>query len=131
MVDQPTDTGRRATGVPSAGSAGVEAALADRRAARYSIGQASDLVGVAPWFLRRLDALDVVKPSRSGGSQRRYSRDQLGQVANAKALMDEGVSALGVRRVLQLQARVDQLEADLARARSLLRRRTKKSSQSS
>jgi MerR family transcriptional regulator/heat shock protein HspR len=111
---------------PSA-NAELDAALADRGAPRYSIGQASELLGVAPWFLRRLDSMDVVKPSRSGGAQRRYSREQLGQVADAKALMDDGVSTVGVRRVLELQARVAQLEAELARARGRLRRRPRTS----
>lgn len=120
---------RRTAAADQAASAGadaaVEAALADRGAPRYSISQASELLGVTPWFLRRLDTLDVVKPSRSGGAQRRYSRDQLTQVADAKALMDDGVSTVGVRRVLELQARVSQLEAELARARGRGRLRRK------
>lgn len=125
MASKPNNAGTQATGSRAGRYAELDAALADRRAPRYSIGQASELLGVAPWFLRRLDTLDVVKPSRSGGAQRRYSREQLGQVADAKAMMDDGISTLGVRRVLQLQARVDQLEAELARARSRLRRRSK------
>lgn len=125
MASKPNNAGSQAAGSRSGRYAELDAALADRRAPRYSIGQASELVGVAPWFLRRLDTLDVVKPSRSGGAQRRYSREQLGQVADAKAMMDDGISTLGVRRVLQLQARIDQLEAELARARSRLRRRSR------
>jgi MerR family transcriptional regulator/heat shock protein HspR len=103
-------------------AAALDAALADQRAPRYSIGQAAELLGVRPWFLRRLDALDVVKPSRSEGDQRRYSREQLAQIAAAKDLMRDGVSALGVRYVLELQARVAHLEEELAKAKGAPRR---------
>lgn len=96
----------------------LDTALADRQAPRYSTGQAAELLGLPQWFLRRLDSLDVVKPSRNGGAQRRYSGDQLRQVAEARALMDDGVSASAVRRVLELEARVERLEAELARART-------------
>lgn len=103
----------------------LERALADLDAPRYSIGQAAQLLGVRPWYLRRLDSLGVVSPTRSGGDQRRYSGHQLGQVAEAKAMMDDGVSSEGVRRVMALQTKVDQLEAELARTRALLRRTRK------
>jgi MerR family transcriptional regulator/heat shock protein HspR len=106
---------------PAPAEADLDAALADRQAPRFSIGQASELLGVTPWFLRRLDNLDVVKPSRSGGAQRRYSRQQLGEVADARAMMDNGVSTAAVRRVLELEnrireleGRVQQLEAELS-----------------
>lgn len=94
-------------------------------APRYSTSQAADLLGVRPWFLRRLDSLGVVSPTRSGGDQRRYSGHQLGQVVEAKAMMDDGVSTEGVRRVMALQTRVDHLEAELARTRALLSRTRK------
>lgn len=106
-------------------SASLQRALADLDAPRYSIGQAAELLGVRPWFLRRLDSLGVVSPARSGGAQRRYSGHQLGQLAEAKAMMDDGVSSEGVRRVMALQTKVDHLEAELARTRALLSR-TKK-----
>lgn len=96
----------------------LDAALADRQAPRYSVGQAAELLGVRPWFLRRLDTLGVVTPARSEGHQRRYSRSQLEQAADAKAMMEDGVSTEGVRRVLALQSKVERLEAELAGARA-------------
>lgn len=103
----------------------LQRALTDLNAPRYSVGQAAELLGVRPWFLRRLDTLGVVSPMRSGGDQRRYSGHQLGQVAEAKAMMDDGVSTEGVRRVMDLQRQVDRLEAELARTRALLKRTRK------
>jgi MerR family transcriptional regulator/heat shock protein HspR len=114
-------------GRPDQGASGaapdLEAALADRQAPRYSVGQAAELLGVRPWFLRRLDTLGVVRASRSGGDQRRYSRSQLEQVADAKTMMEQGISTEGVRRVMALQAQVERLEAELAGAHARLRLR--------
>lgn len=101
----------------------LDAALSDDSAPRYSVGQAAELLGVAPWYLRRLDALGVVTPGRSGGAQRRYSTSQLGRLADAKAMMDGGVSAEGARRLLEMQDKVDLLQAQLDQARSELRAR--------
>jgi MerR family transcriptional regulator/heat shock protein HspR len=96
----------------------LDRALADLDAPRYTVGQVSELLGVRPWFLRRLDTLGLVTPSRSGGAQRRYSRRQLDQVADARALMDDGVSSAGVRKVFELQAQVGALQAELAETRA-------------
>ena len=98
----------------------LDAALSDYSAPRYSVGQAAELLGVAPWYLRRLDALGVVTPGRSGGAQRRYSTSRL---ADAKAMMDGGVSAEGARRLLEMQDKVGLLQAQLDQARSELRAR--------
>ncbi|HLI55300.1 MAG TPA: MerR family transcriptional regulator [Acidimicrobiales bacterium] len=95
----------------------VAAALDDETAPRYTVGQVAELLDVRPWFLRRLDTLGVVTPTRSSGDQRRYSRAQLGELVDAQALMREGVSLAGVRRVFELQARVAELEAELDEAR--------------
>lgn len=91
--------------------------LGDDRAARYSVGQVADLLDVRPWFLRRLDAMGVVTPTRSGGDQRRYSREDLDRLIDARALMREGVSVAGIRQVLDLRDRVAELEVALAEAR--------------
>lgn len=83
----------------------------------YSVGQVADMLGVQQAFLRRLDAHDVVSPARSDGQQRRYSRLDVGQVQQALGLIDEGLTLGGVRRVLDLQAQVRALEAELAELR--------------
>lgn len=97
--------------------AALDAALGDDRAARYSVGQVADLLDVRPWFLRRLDAMGVVTPTRSDGDQRRYSRADLERLIDARSLMREGVSVAGIRQVLDLRDRVAELETELARAR--------------
>ena len=90
----------------------------DAGAPLYSVGQVADMLGVQQAFLRRLDAHDVVSPARSEGQQRRYSRLDVTQVQQALGLIDEGLTLGGVRRVLELQAQVRELEAELSALRA-------------
>jgi MerR family transcriptional regulator/heat shock protein HspR len=92
----------------------VELPIDDADAALYTVGQVAAMLGVQVAFLRRLDEQGVVVPGRSAGGQRRYSRREIHRVADVVQLIGEGLTLSGVRRVLELQERVDQLEADLA-----------------
>jgi MerR family transcriptional regulator/heat shock protein HspR len=85
-----------------------------------TVGQVSAMLDVQPAFLRRLDEQGVVSPERSGGNQRRYSREQVERVEAVRELADSGLTLPGIRMVLALQARVAELEAELARLRSQL-----------
>jgi MerR family transcriptional regulator/heat shock protein HspR len=84
----------------------------------FTIGQVAEALGVQQAFLRRLDQESVVRPVRSEGGQRRYSRQQIDRVAKVCVLVDEGLTLAGVRRVLELEARVAVLETELAEERS-------------
>jgi len=84
----------------------------------FTIGQVAEALGVQQAFLRRLDQESVVRPVRSEGGQRRYSRQQIDRVAKVCVLVDEGLTLAGVRRVLELEARVAVLEIELAEERS-------------
>jgi MerR family transcriptional regulator/heat shock protein HspR len=86
----------------------------DADAALYTIGQVAEMIHVRIAFLRRLDERGVVAPARSAGGQRRYSRREISQVTEAMKLIDEGLTLVGVRRVLALQERICGLEAELA-----------------
>lgn len=91
--------------------------LDDPAAALYTIGQVATLLEVPPAALRRLDEQRIVSPVRSGGGQRRYSRIEVDRLREVLELTDEGVTLPGVRRVLELRRRVDDLEDELARMR--------------
>ncbi|MBT2507761.1 MerR family transcriptional regulator [Streptomyces sp. ISL-98] len=86
----------------------------DADAALYTIGQVAEMLDARVTFLRRLDEQGVVVPARSAGGQRRYSRREISQVAEAMKLIDEGLTLAGVRRVLALKAHIRGLEAELA-----------------
>ncbi|MEP7026367.1 MAG: MerR family transcriptional regulator, partial [Actinomycetota bacterium] len=61
---------------------------------------------------RRLDEHRVVQPSRSAGGQRRYTRNEITVVRYVVGLVGEGMTLAAVRRVLELEARVQELELE-------------------
>ena len=86
----------------------------DENAPLYSVGQVADMLGVQPAFLRRLDTEHVVQPARSDGGQRRYSRSEIARVQQVSAMADDGMTLAGIRRILELEAEVTQLQRQLA-----------------
>ena len=87
----------------------------------FTVGQVSVMLEVQQAFLRRLDQKGVVSPSRSEGKQRRYTRREITVVQYVVQLADQGVSLAGIRRILQLEAQVRQLEQECAALRAQLR----------
>ena len=77
-----------------------------------TMGQAAELLEVQPAFLRSLDAAGVVKPERSAGGHRRYSRRQLQLAARMRELFNQGMTLDAAARIVDLQD-----ELDTARAR--------------
>ena len=71
------------------------------------------MLGVQPAFLRRLDTEQVVRPARSDGGQRRYTRLEIALVEKVVRLADEGLTLAGIRRVLALEGRVEDLQKQL------------------
>ena len=87
----------------------------------YTVGQVSGMLEVRQAFLRRLDEFDVVRPSRSDGGQRRYSRREVVTVQYVVQLTGQGMTLAGIRRILELEAQVAQLEQECAALRARLR----------
>lgn len=71
------------------------------------------MLGVQPAFLRRLDTEEVVRPARSDGGQRRYTRLEIALVEKVAGLADEGFTLAAIRRVLFLEGRVEDLQRQL------------------
>lgn len=86
--------------------------LDDANMPLFTVGQVSEMLAVQQAFLRRLDEFRVVRPSRSAGGQRRYTRNEIVAVRYVVELMDDGLTLAAIRRVLQLEARVRELEAE-------------------
>jgi MerR family transcriptional regulator, heat shock protein HspR len=89
----------------------------------FTVGQVSGMLEVQQAFLRRLDEFGVVRPSRSGGGQRRYSRREIVTVQYVVRLTSEGMTLAAVRRILELEAQVRDLELQVAELREQLRYR--------
>lgn len=68
-----------------------------------STGQAAELLGVQPAFLRSLDAADLVRPGRSDGGHRRYTRRQLRAVAAIRELSDDGHTLASAALIVRLR----------------------------
>jgi MerR family transcriptional regulator/heat shock protein HspR len=97
----------------------------DEREPRYVISVAARMVGVRTHTLRYYERVGIVEPSRSRGNIRLYSESDIVQLRRVKTLMDDlGVNLAGVevimrmmRRMLELQGQVHELEDELDRAR--------------
>ena len=85
--------------------------LDDENLPLFTVGQVSEMLEIQQAFLRRLDEFRVVRPSRSPGGQRRYTRREITVVQYVVNLVDEGMTLTAVRRVLELEERVKELEA--------------------
>ena len=93
----------------------------DESAPLYTVGQVASMLGVQPAFLRRLDTEQVVSPARSDGGQRRYSRSDIATVQQVWTMAGEGMTLVGIRRILSLEAEVAQLRRQLDEAKTATR----------
>ncbi|HMJ77377.1 MAG TPA: helix-turn-helix transcriptional regulator [Iamia sp.] len=88
----------------------------------YVISVAAELAGVHPQTLRIYERKGLVDPARTPGGSRRYSDDDIALLQRIQELTNEGLNLAGVQRVLELEAQVHQLRADLDDARARVRR---------
>lgn len=86
------------------------AVSADPHSPRFVISLAAELADMHPQTLRQYDRMGLVTPRRQGGRHRRYSAYDVSQLREIQQLSQEGVSLEGIRRILQLQNRVEELE---------------------
>jgi MerR family transcriptional regulator, heat shock protein HspR len=89
----------------------------------FTVGQVAGMLEIQQAFLRRLDEHRVVRPSRSSGGQRRYTRNEITVVQYVVRLVDEGMTLPAIRRVLLLETRVAELEAECAALRAAVAER--------
>src|SRR5918994_2461006 len=93
----------------------------------YFISMAARELGMHPQTLRKYERLGLVQPSRTIGSIRLYSREELERLRLIKHLVDElGINLAGVQRLLEVAEvvrRLQQLTRGNAVERADLRRR--------
>ena len=82
--------------------------------ALYVISVAAELAGVHPQTLRIYERKGLVDPARTGGGSRRYSEDDIAQLRRIQELTTEGLNLAGVKKVLELEAALAQLEREIA-----------------
>ena len=79
----------------------------------YVISVAAELAGMHPQTLRIYERRGLVDPARTSGGNRRYSEDDIALLLRIAQLTDEGLNLAGVKRVLELEAEVAHLQAEL------------------
>jgi len=84
----------------------------------YVISVAAELAGVHPQTLRIYERKGLVDPARTGGGSRRYSDADIALLQRIQQLTNDGLNLAGVKRVLDLEQRIAELEDELARARA-------------
>jgi MerR family transcriptional regulator, heat shock protein HspR len=82
----------------------------DSTTAVFVISVAAELAGVHPQTLRIYERKGLLEPARTGGGSRRYSEDDINRLRRIQELTTEGLNLAGVRMVLELEARVAELE---------------------
>ena len=82
----------------------------------YTVGQASEVLQVQPAFMRSLDAVGLISPSRSHGGHRRYSRRQLTLAARVQELFSQGHSMASAKQVISLENDLRRVEDERDRA---------------
>jgi MerR family transcriptional regulator/heat shock protein HspR len=75
----------------------------------YVISVAAELAGVHPQTLRIYERKGLVEPGRTQGGSRRYSEADIQMLRRIQELTNEGLNLAGVKRVLELEAEVEQL----------------------
>ena len=88
--------------------------LRDPRRAVFVISVAAELAGVHPQTLRIYERKGLLDPARTGGGSRRYSEVDIARLRRIQELTNEGLNLAGVKRVLELEALVDELRDRLA-----------------
>lgn len=94
-----------------------------RRRPVYMIGVAADLIGVHPQTLRMYEQKGILCPRKSIKNTRLYSQEDVERGQYIQRLTREtGMNLAGVKKVLDMESRIDKLEDENERLRRELRR---------
>jgi MerR family transcriptional regulator/heat shock protein HspR len=94
----------------------------DQERALYIISVAAELAGVHAQTLRIYERKGLIEPARTQGGSRRYSDRDITLLRRIQELTNEGVSLVGVRKVLELEEELDRARALITELRRALDR---------
>jgi MerR family transcriptional regulator, heat shock protein HspR len=90
------------------------------------ISVAARMLGMHPQTLRKYERLGLIQPTRTIGSMRVYSQDELERLRLIKRMVDDaGINLAGVQRLLEIAEVVQRLRP-LMRDEALTARDTRK-----
>jgi MerR family transcriptional regulator/heat shock protein HspR len=84
----------------------------------YVISVAAELAGVHAQTLRIYERKGLLEPARTPGGSRRYSEIDIALLRRIQELTNEGLNLAGVKRVLDLEHRLIQLETEMRELRA-------------
>ena len=88
--------------------------------ALYIISVAAELAGVHPQTLRIYERKGLIEPARTQGRSRRYSERDVALLRRIQELTNDGVSLAGVKKILELEADLEDAQAEIDRLRAEL-----------
>jgi MerR family transcriptional regulator/heat shock protein HspR len=88
--------------------------MADTRGL-YVISVAAELAGMHPQTLRIYERKGLLAPERTSGRSRRYSDKDIALLRRIQELTNEGISLLGVQRILALEQELQSMRDRAAR----------------
>jgi MerR family transcriptional regulator, heat shock protein HspR len=94
----------------------------DNERALYIISVAAELAGVHPQTLRIYERKGLIEPKRTEGRSRRYSERDIELLQHIQELTNEGVGLAGVKRILELEAALDEAADEIERLRAQVRK---------
>jgi MerR family transcriptional regulator, heat shock protein HspR len=94
----------------------------DNERALYIISVAAELAGVHPQTLRIYERKGLIEPKRTEGRSRRYSDRDIELLQHIQELTNEGVGLAGVKRILELEAALEDAAAEIERLRAQMRK---------
>ena len=90
---------------------------------RYVISVAAKILSIQTHTLRYYERIGIIEPSRSQGNTRLYSERDITLLRRAKALVDDmGVNLAGVEVILRMIQRISELQNELAKLESEVKR---------
>ena len=91
----------------------------------FMIGIAADLIGVHPQTLRMYEQKGLLRPRKSLKNTRLYSQEyvELGRYIQ-KLTQEMGTNLAGVKRILDLEKRIERLEVENLKLREELKRQS-------
>jgi MerR family transcriptional regulator, heat shock protein HspR len=87
----------------------------EEQRALYIISVAAELAGVHAQTLRIYERKGLIEPERTAGGSRRYSERDIELLQRIQELTNEGVSLAGVRRILDLEAELEEARKQIER----------------
>jgi MerR family transcriptional regulator/heat shock protein HspR len=90
---------------------------------RYVISVAARILGVQTHTLRYYERIGVIEPKRSQGNIRLYSEGDIALLRRVKTLVEDmGINLAGVEVILRLMQRMSELQNELGKLESEVKR---------